>query len=87
VEQITFSGTYARKVRKPILYVTERAVFSLEADGLTLIEIAPGIDVERDVISAMEFRPRISPALKEMPRELFAPHWGKLREIMENNAH
>ncbi|HOC45076.1 MAG TPA: acyl CoA:acetate/3-ketoacid CoA transferase, partial [Syntrophorhabdaceae bacterium] len=86
VEQITFSGTYARKVGKPILYVTERAVFSLEADGLTLIEVAPGLDVEKDIISAMEFRPRISPALKEMPGELFAPHWGKLREIMEKNA-
>jgi propionate CoA-transferase len=86
VEHITFSGTYARKIGKPIFYVTERAVFSLEADGLTLIEIAPGLDLEKDIISAMEFRPRISPALKEMPRELFTPQWGKLRQIMEGNA-
>jgi len=86
VEQVTFSGTYARKVGKPILYVTERAVFSLDADGLTLIEVAPGLDVEKDILSAMEFRPRVSPALKEMPKELFAPHWGRLREIMEKNA-
>jgi propionate CoA-transferase len=41
--------------------------------------------VEKDIISAMEFRPKISTALKEMPRELFTPHWGKLREIMEKN--
>jgi propionate CoA-transferase len=86
VEHVTFSGKYARKTGKPVLYITERAVFSLEVDGLTLIEIAPGLDVEKDIVSAMEFRPRISPVLKEMPRELFAPQWGKLREIMEGNA-
>ncbi|WP_041584621.1 acyl CoA:acetate/3-ketoacid CoA transferase [Syntrophus aciditrophicus] len=85
VEQVSFSGTYARKKGKPIFFVTERAVFSLENEGLTLIEIAPGLEVERDVLSAMEFRPRISPALKEMPRELFMPQWGKLRQIMEEN--
>lgn len=86
LDHVTFSGKYARKSGKPVFYVTERAVFSLEADGLTLIERAPGLDVEKDVISAMEFRPIISPALKEMPRELFAPQWGKLRKIMEGNA-
>jgi len=86
VEHITFSGKYARKIGKPVFYVTERAVFALEADGLTLIEIAPGLDVEKDIVSAMEFRPRISSTLKEMPRELFTPRWGKLRQIMEGNA-
>ena len=63
VDHITFSGGYARKIGKSVLYVTERAVFSLEKDGLTLIEVAPGLDVEKDIISAVEFRPRISPAL------------------------
>lgn len=63
VDHITFSGDYARKMGKSVLYVTERAVFSLEKDGLTLIEVAPGLNVEKDIISAMEFRPRISPAL------------------------
>jgi propionate CoA-transferase len=86
VEHITFSGKYAQKTGKKVLYVTERAVFSLEEDGLTLIEIAPGLDVEKDVVSAMEFRPTISPTLKEMPRELFAPMWGKLRQIMEGSG-
>jgi propionate CoA-transferase len=83
VDQITFSGKYAQKAGKRVIYVTERAVFSLQPGGLTLVEIAPGLDVEKDVISAMEFRPRISPELKEMPRELFMPKWGKLREIMK----
>lgn len=87
VEHVTFSGKYAQKTGKPVFYVTERAVFSLEKGGLTLIEIAPGLDVEKDVIPAMEFRPRISPALKEMPQELFTPQWGKLREIMEKNDY
>jgi len=83
VEHVTFSGAYARKIGKPVIYVTERAVFSLEPDGLTLIEIAPGIDMEKDILSAMEFKPRVSPALREMPRELFLPRWGGLRGIME----
>jgi propionate CoA-transferase len=87
VDHVTFSGKYARKTGKSVLYVTERAVFSLEKDGLTLIEIAPGLDVEKDIISAMEFRPRISPTLKEMPLELFAPHWGKLRELLDKNDY
>ena len=83
VDHVTFSGTYARKICKPVLYITERAVFSLEKDGLTLIEIAPGMDVEKDVIAAMEFRPIISPNLKEMPREIFQPAWGRLKEIIQ----
>ncbi len=87
VEQLTFSGKYAQKTGRPILYITERAVFSLEEGGLTLIEIAPGLDLEKDIISAMEFRPQISPALKEMPAELFMPKWGKLRQIMEESAN
>jgi len=86
VEHVTFSGKYARKIGKPVFYVTERAVFSLEADGMTLIEIAPGLQLERDIISAMEFRPKISSLVREMPRELFEPQWGKLKRMMEKNG-
>ncbi len=86
VEHVTFSGKYAQKLGKPVFYVTERAVFSLEKDGLTLIEVAPGLDVEKDVISAMDFRPKISPSLKEMPPGLFQPRWGELRQIIEKKA-
>jgi propionate CoA-transferase len=82
VEHVTFSGKYAQKLGKPVFYVTERAVFSLEEGGMTLIEVAPGLDVEKDVISAMDFRPRISPALKEMARGLFEPEWGGLKQII-----
>jgi propionate CoA-transferase len=72
VEQVTFSGRYARKCGQPVLYVTERAVFRLGTDGPELIEIAPGADLQSDVIGAMGFRPQISPDLKLMDAALFA---------------
>jgi propionate CoA-transferase len=72
VEQITFSGPYAWECGQQILYVTERAVFRLGADGPELIEIAPGADLQTDVLDAMGFRPSISPDLKLMDAALFA---------------
>ncbi|PZW48108.1 propionate CoA-transferase [Humitalea rosea] len=71
VEQVTFSGSYARERHQRVLYVTERAVFRLGAEGPELIEIAPGADLEADVIAAMGFRPRVSPALRRMDGRLF----------------
>ncbi len=72
VEHRTFSGAYAAKRGQPVLYVTERCVFRLTADGIELTEIAPGIDLERDVLAQMEFRPRISPHLRLMDARIFA---------------
>ena len=83
VEQITFSGKYAAKAKKPILYVTERAVFELIDGEVTLVEIAPGIDLEKDILPHMDFKPRISPDLKLMPEEIFYPEWGKLKQHIE----
>ncbi|MDR3473681.1 MAG: CoA-transferase [Devosia sp.] len=71
VEQVTFSGDYARECGQRILYVTERAVFQLGAEGPELIEIAPGMDLQADIMAAMGFRPRIAPALKVMDAALF----------------
>jgi propionate CoA-transferase len=57
VEQVTFSGPLAASRTQRVLYVTERCVFALSADGLELNEVAPGIDVERDILAQMDFRP------------------------------
>jgi propionate CoA-transferase len=59
VEQITFSGEYANKTGQPVMYITERAVFKLEKDGIHLIEIAPGIDLQTQVLDMMDFTPII----------------------------
>ena len=71
VQQITFSGKNAIKNHQEILYVTERAVFKLTANGPELIEIAPGIDLEKDILNEMAFQPRISPNLKYMDSRIF----------------
>ena len=71
VDHLTFSGTYARERGQRILYITERAVFELDDNGLRLIEIAPGIDLERDVLAHMAFEPRIADNLAPMEEVLF----------------
>jgi len=59
VEQITFNGAYAAEAERPVLYVTERAVFRRTREGVELVELAPGVDLERDVLAQMDFRPII----------------------------
>ena len=71
VEQITFSGKYALEVDQTVLYITERAVFELNNDGLVLTEIAPGVDLKKDILDQMEFEPSISPDLKIMDVRIF----------------
>lgn len=73
VDQITFSGTLARAAGKEVLFLTERCVFRLEQEGLTLVEIAPGVDLERDILTQMAFLPMVSEELKEMDRRIFIP--------------
>jgi propionate CoA-transferase len=73
VEQRTFSGSYATRRQQPVLYITERCVFRLTAAGLELTEIAPGVDLDKDILAHMEFRPLISSSLKEMDARLFQP--------------
>jgi propionate CoA-transferase len=71
VEHITFSGTQAVKQNKEILYITERCVFQLTPAGLELIEIAPGINLARDILPHMEFQPIISKNLDVMDPSIF----------------
>ena len=71
VEQITFSGRYAVQSGQKVYYITERAVFKLTDEGLALIEIAPGIDIQRDIIEKMGFVPIIDPELSIMDKSLF----------------
>jgi propionate CoA-transferase len=60
VEQITFSGKFAASKSQPVIYVTERCVFQLTPGGLELIEVAPGIDIERHILAHMDFKPHIN---------------------------
>lgn len=71
VEQITFSAAYAKETGQKVIYVTERAVFELIDGVLTLIEIAPGIDFEKDILGQMEFKPHVAENLKYMDERLF----------------
>jgi propionate CoA-transferase len=59
VEHVTFSGAYAAARGQSVLYVTERCVFTLKPDGIELIEVAPGIDIARDILALMDFKPLI----------------------------
>lgn len=83
VDQVSFSGEYATEVGQTVLYVTERAVFQLIDGKMTLIEIAPGIDLQKHVLNQMEFIPEISKDLKIMDENMFFESWGKLKDVLE----
>ena len=68
VEQITFNGQYAAEKDQPVLYVTERCVFRRTHDGMELVEVAPGIDIERDILAQMDFAPIVRSPVPMDPR-------------------
>jgi propionate CoA-transferase len=83
VDQITFSGKRARELGHETMYVTERAVFRLTDQGLRLEEIAPGIDLEHEVLGQMEFTPEIKRPLGLMDPRLFRTEPVGLRRLLE----
>lgn len=70
VEEVTFSGKTAQENKMHVFYVTERCVFALTPEGVELIEIAPGVDLEKDVLAYMDFRPIIK-NLRLMDERIF----------------
>jgi propionate CoA-transferase len=82
VEQRTFSGEYAAKRRQPVLFITERCVFRLVEQGLLLTEIAPGVDLERDILERMDFRPVINEPPRLMDSRIFLPQPMGLRNLL-----
>jgi propionate CoA-transferase len=82
VEQITFSGKYAARRRQHVLYITERCVFTLTKDGMELTEIAPGVDLEKDILSLMDFKPVMKTPPKLMDARIFRTESMNLKRDM-----
>lgn len=82
VEHRTFSGEQAAKTDKDVLYITERCVFKLTPQGLALTEIAPGVDLQKDILDRMAFKPIIHEPLKLMDARIFADEPMQLRGQM-----
>jgi propionate CoA-transferase len=83
VEHRTFSGRQALERGQPVLYVTERCVLRLAPEGLELLEIAPGLDLERDLLAQMDFRPWLPRDPRPMDAALFAPGPMGLRDRLQ----
>jgi propionate CoA-transferase len=80
VEHVTFSGAYAVSKNQPVLYVTERCVFKLTEAGMELIEVAPGVDIDKDILPHMDFKPVINGTPTSMDARLFRPEPMGLKE-------
>ncbi len=87
VEQVTFSGPYAARKQQPVIYVTERCVFQLTDHGLELIEVAPGIDIERDILPHMAFKPHIHKPITMNPAIFRDAPMGLLADLLNENLH
>jgi propionate CoA-transferase len=87
IEQICYNARFAEEQGRTALFVTERAVMRAVDGLLEVIEIAPGIDLEKDVLARMGFRPRVSPQLKRMDRRLFCPEPMNLAADFNDKQH
>ncbi len=82
VYKIVYSGSYGVKKGQKVLFVTERAVFKLGDDGIELVEVAPEVDIEKDILAKMEFKPRIPNNVAYMSKELFSEKPMNLRNLI-----
>ena len=80
IQKVISTADYANETGQKVLYITERAVFKLIDGKLTLIEIAPGVDLQKDVLDQMEFKPYIAEDLKLMDARLFTDEIMGLKE-------
>ncbi len=85
VEQITFNGSYASTLGQPVIYITERCVMELTPEGLELTEVAPGVDIDRDILAQMDFKPIIRNP-RTMATRLFSPQPMGLQKKMLNRT-
>ena len=83
IGMINFSGELAREKQRNVMYITERCVFAIRPEGLTLTEIAPGVDLEKDIFGQMEFRPLVAKDLKIMDMRIFTGESLGLKEKIE----
>ncbi len=84
VEHRTFSAEQSIKSKQEVMYITERCVFKLTKDGVTLLEITPGIDLDKDILSHMDFQPIISPDLKLLDARIFIDEpMGLRKELLD----
>ncbi len=79
VEHCTFSGPHAARRGQPVLYITERCVFTLTPQGLELTEVAPGVDVRRDILAKMDFEPIVRGEPRTMDARIFREQPMQLR--------
>ena len=82
IQQICYNAPFAASQGRKALFVTERAVFEVNQEGFEVIEVAPGIDLQTEVIDRMAFKPKISARLKRMDARLFKPDLMGLKEDM-----
>lgn len=73
LQQVSYNGAYAAELGQDVLFITERAVFWRGPEGLVLTEIAPGVDLDRDVLPLMGFQPQVAAQLRQMDRRIFMP--------------
>ncbi|MBP3469106.1 MAG: acyl CoA:acetate/3-ketoacid CoA transferase [Lachnospiraceae bacterium] len=84
VQQISYNGKIASDMNQNMVYVTERAVFRLTKEGPMLVEIAKGIDLQKDILDQMDFKPLIAEDLKYTDTRIYLERWSGLKEILNN---